>query len=176
MKCEFCHQNDATIHLTQVVDGNMKKINLCQKCAQSNGLDLNSPISITDMLLGLGAIQNETETINAPFDLSCSKCCLTRAEFKKRSRLGCPECYRAFMGELNAVIKAMHQSDQHVGKIPARQGCELRVVAQVAALQKEIEGAIAKEDYEDAARLRDKILDLKGSVLLEEQESSNDVE
>ena len=53
MKCEFCNQNNATIHLTQVVDGIMKKLNLCQSCAEKNGIDLNSPISITDVLMGI---------------------------------------------------------------------------------------------------------------------------
>jgi protein arginine kinase activator len=160
MKCECCHEAEATIHLTQVIDGEVKKLNLCQTCAQKNGIDLNSPISITDVLLGLGAVQpgtGKTQSSMAEFDLSCSRCQLTRAEFKKRARLGCPECYNAFMGELSALTQAMHHSRQHVGKIPARQGNEARIAAQIAALQKDIESAIAKEEYELAARLRDKI-------------------
>jgi protein arginine kinase activator len=103
------------------------------------------------------------------FDLSCSRCQMTRAEFKKRARLGCPECYNAFMGELNAITQAMHHSRQHVGKIPARQGNEARVTAQVAALQKDIETAIAKEEYEMAAALRDQIRALKEKDALEEK-------
>ena len=54
MKCEFCNEKNATIHLTQVVNGNMKKLNICQDCAEKNGIDLNSPISITDILMGVG--------------------------------------------------------------------------------------------------------------------------
>lgn len=165
MKCEFCHQNEATIHLTQVVDGNTKKLNLCQPCAKKNGIDLESPISITDVLLGLGAQPANTSTSHTLFDLSCSRCQMTRAEFKKRARLGCPECYNAFMGELNALTKVMHPNgQQHIGKIPARQGNEARITAQIAALQKEIETAIAKEQYEKAAQLRDRIKVLKGSI------------
>ena len=163
MKCECCHETEATIHLTQVIDGEVKKLNLCQTCAQKNGIDLNSPISITDVLLGLGNQQGGGESTPGPseFDLSCSRCQMTRAEFKKRARLGCPECYKAFMGELSAITQAMHHSRQHVGKIPARQGSEARITAQVAALQKDIETAIAKEEYEVAAQLRDRIRNLK---------------
>lgn len=163
MKCECCHEAEATIHLTQVIDGDVKKLNLCQACAQKNGIDLNSPISITDVLLGLGNQQGKAQDQPSmtEFDLSCSRCQMTRAEFKKRARLGCPECYNAFMGELSALTQAMHHSRQHVGKIPARQGNEARITAQIAALQKDIETAIAKEEYEVAANLRDKIRSLK---------------
>ncbi|MDF7822568.1 UvrB/UvrC motif-containing protein [Pontiellaceae bacterium B12227] len=166
MKCECCKEAEATIHLTQVIDGEVKKLNLCQVCAQKNGIDLNSPISITDVLLGLGnqAGGKTPKTDLSEFDLSCSRCQMTRAEFKKRARLGCPECYNAFMGELSAILQAMHHSRQHVGKIPARQGNEARITAQIAALQKDIETAIAKEEYEVAANLRDKIRSLKEGI------------
>ncbi len=163
MKCECCHQKEATIHLTQVIDGEVKKLNLCQACAVKNGIDLNSPISITDVLLGLGSQPDakKKSSLMSELDLSCSRCQMTRADFKKNARLGCPECYKAFMGELNALIQAMHHSRQHVGKIPARQGNEARLTAQIASLQKDIETAIAKEEYEIAANLRDKIRSLK---------------
>jgi protein arginine kinase activator len=165
MKCECCHKQEATIHLTQVIEGHTKKLNLCEKCAEKNGIDINSPISITDVLLGLGAQPPSAEAAaDQAFDLSCSHCQMTRAEFKKRARLGCPECYEAFIGELNALTKAMHHGSQHMGKIPARQGKEARITAQIAAMQKDIEVAIAKENYEEAAALRDRIKALKGSI------------
>jgi protein arginine kinase activator len=163
MKCECCNKKDATIHLTQVIDGEVKKLNLCQDCAMENGIDLNSPISITDVLLGLGSQPQSAGPASTEFDLSCSRCQMTRAEFKKRARLGCPDCYNAFMGELSALTKAMHHSSQHVGKIPARQGNEARITAQIAALKKDIEVAVAKEQYEVAANLRDKIKALKST-------------
>ncbi len=174
MKCECCHKAEATIHLTQVIDGDVKKLNLCQDCAKANGIDLNSPISITDVLLGLGAQHAGPPAAASEFDLCCTRCQMTRAEFKKRARLGCPECYNAFMGELNAITQAMHHSRQHVGKIPARQGNEARITAQIAALQKEIESAIGKEEYEKAAKLRDKIRALRESVQTAENGESHD--
>lgn len=165
MKCECCQKTEATIHLTQVVDGEIRKLNLCQECAKENGIDLNSPISITDVLLGLGsALPGQAKPNLGEFDLSCSRCQMTRSEFKKRARLGCPECYDAFMGELSALTQAMHHSRQHVGKIPARQGTEARITAQIASLQKDIEMAIAREEYELAANLRDKIKALNESA------------
>lgn len=175
MKCECCHTKDATIHLTQVIDGAVKKLNLCQKCALANGIDLNSPISITDVLLGLGTSATPGSGPTATeFDLSCSRCLMTREEFKKRARLGCPECYNAFMGELSALTKAMHHSNQHVGKIPARQGNKARITAQITALKKDIATAVAKEQYEVAANLRDKIRALEATILSSQNGASDD--
>jgi len=175
MNCECCHEAEATIHLTQVIDGEVKKLNLCQVCAQKNGIDLNSPISITDVLLGLGS-QPQSQQLSAvsEFDLSCSRCQMTRTEFKKRARLGCPDCYKAFMGELSAITHAMHHSRQHVGKIPARQGNAARITAQIAGLQKEIEAAISREEYEAAANLRDKIRSLQKDITDPENGDSDD--
>jgi len=175
MKCECCSEKEATIHLTQVIEGEVKKLNLCQDCAQKNGIDLNSPISITDVLLGLGQpVAQNMKSDMTEFDLSCSRCQMTRAEFKKRARLGCPECYKAFMGELSALTQAMHHSSQHVGKIPARQGNEARGTAQIAALKKDIETAISKEEYEVAARLRDQIRSLKEAAVTPRAGGSDD--
>ncbi|MCK4563203.1 MAG: UvrB/UvrC motif-containing protein [Verrucomicrobia bacterium] len=174
MKCELCHKEEATIHFTQVIDGEAKKLNLCQKCAQKSGIDLNSPISITDVLFGLGALQEPALSASAEFDLSCVRCGMTRAEFKKNARLGCPECYNAFMAEIATLTQAMHHSGQHVGKIPARQGTEARINAQIAALQKDLETAIDEEQYEIAANIRDKINALKESVLNQQNEESGD--
>lgn len=176
MKCECCHETEATIHLTQVIDGDVKKLNLCQECAQKNGIDLNSPISITDVLLGLGSqtgVKKEPSMMSE-LDLSCSHCQMTRAEFKTNARLGCPVCYDSFMGELNALMQAMHHSRQHVGKIPARQGVEARLTAQIASLQKDIETAIAKEEYEVAASLRDQIRALKDGKTISNDGASHD--
>lgn len=155
MKCESCNINEATIHLTQVVNGVVKKVHICQECAEKSGLDLNSPISITDILLGLGGTQEQEGDL--PFEQSCPVCHMRRTDFKKSGRLGCAHCYENFMGEVNSIINAMHHSTQHVGKLPARAGSEARQQAEVATLRQKLDSAIAQEDFEEAARLRDQI-------------------
>ena len=164
MKCDRCKKAEATVHLTQMLHGEMKQLNLCQACAKESGIDLSVPMSINDILLGLGVKPDSSAPASADFDLSCGRCAMTRTEFKKNGRLGCPECYKAFMGELGALTKAIHHSSQHVGKIPVCQGQHARLTARLAALQKDIETAIAKEEYEVAARLRDQIRTLKAEA------------
>ena len=159
MKCEFCNKEKATIHLTQVVNGEMKKLNLCQECAKNNGIDLNSPISITDVLMGIDKKNPRNKILDTltEYDLTCSRCNMSRAEFSKKARLGCPNCYKVFSAELKTITQAMHHSNNHIGKIPSKQISKIKISKQLSTLKKEIKLAINNEDYEAAAEIRDKI-------------------
>lgn len=153
MKCDLC-EKEAVVHLTQVVNGEMKEVHLCQEHAVAQGIDINSPISITDILMGLSGPQKNLST---ELGLACPRCGMAREEFRKTGRLGCPDCYKTFMAELTMAIKAMHHSGQHLGKIPAREGVQTRMKSKIARLQQDLEAAIAREDFEKAAKLRDQI-------------------
>lgn len=153
MKCDLCDE-EAVVHLTQVVNGEMTEVHFCEKHAQEQGVDLNSPISITDILMGLGETKQNIAHELSP---ACPSCGLARDEFRKTGRLGCSNCYETFMAELSVVVKAMHHSSQHVGKIPAREGIQTRVKSQIARLKKELDAAVAREDFEKAAQVRDQI-------------------
>jgi protein arginine kinase activator len=104
--------------------------------------------------MGLSGTQ---KNIASELSLACPRCGMAREEFRKTGRLGCPECYKTFMAELTMAIKAMHHSGQHLGKIPAREGVQTRMKSKIARLQKDLEAAIAREDFEQAAKLRDQI-------------------
>lgn len=153
MKCDVCDK-EAVVHLTQVINGEMKEVHLCEEHAKEQGIDIHSPISITDILMGLGGSQ---KSITSELSLACPRCGMTRDEFRKTGRLGCSECYKTFMAELTMAIKAMHHSSQHVGKIPAREGSQTRIKSKLARLQKDLEAAVAREEFEKAAQLRDRI-------------------
>ena len=154
MLCESCNEKEATIHLTQVIDGDVKKVHLCEECAAKSGFDVNSPVSITDILLGMGS---KTAPSPEEPDRSCPRCHMRRVDFKKTGRLGCPVCYDTFAGELVPLMKAMHRSEQHTGKIPMREGSKVILSAELKRLQESLARAIASENYEEAARLRDQI-------------------
>ncbi|MBP7829681.1 MAG: UvrB/UvrC motif-containing protein [Kiritimatiellae bacterium] len=159
MLCESCKQHEATVHLTQVVDDSVKKVHLCEECAAQKGLDVHGPVSISDLLMGLGkAIEPESKR-PAAGEHACPRCHMRPSDFKKTGRLGCPDCYDAFAGELGPLIKGMHRSEQHVGKAPGTAGAAPAPAGDsgLAALQKALEEAVAGERYEEAARLRDLI-------------------
>lgn len=164
MLCESCNEREATVHLTQVADGHVKKVHLCEECAAKSGFDLQGPMSITDILIGMGGAP--AGEAGAP-DRSCPRCHLRRSDFKKTGRLGCPECYETFAAELMPLVKGMHRSEQHTGKVPSRESARLRVSAELAELQKSLDRAIREENYEEAARLRDQIQACKGKAAAE---------
>lgn len=160
MKCDRCDK-EATIHLTQVIDGQVKKVHLCEECASAEGLDISQTISITDLLLG----QSETEVFAPQIkETSCPRCHMTRADFKKAGRLGCPYCYEHFGEGLRPLLKAVQRSEQHVGKIPARESVRVQKSSEMAAMKQALDGAIAEENYEEAARLRDKIRECREAI------------
>lgn len=155
MVCEKCKQNEATVHLTQVVDGGIKKVHLCESCAKQSGFDVQGPVSITDILLGMGLQKDDAEA--SVREISCPRCHMNRVDFKKTGRLGCPECYVTFAEELAPLLKAMHRGSRHVGKYPAREKTRYLVTEKLEQLKRELEKAIHEEAYEAAAKIRDRI-------------------
>lgn len=155
MLCEMCKTQDATVHLTQVIDGSIKKLHLCEQCAQQNGFDMQGPISITDILLGMGP--KPEKAVPSAAERSCPRCHMRRTDFKKSGRFGCAACYEAFADDLPPLLRAMHRNDRHVGKIPATEAVRVNAVKELTALQEQLEQAIAGENYEIAANIRDQI-------------------
>jgi protein arginine kinase activator len=169
MNCELCKEREATVHLTQVIDGSIKKLHLCEECAAKSGIDVHGPISITDILLGMGIKPKEMEPVAAGgaasvVERTCPKCHMRRTDFKKTGRFGCGTCYEAFAEELPPLLKAMHRSEQHVGKVPAGEAVRVRAATELASLETALKKAIDDEKYEEAARLRDQIALWRGRV------------
>ncbi len=156
MLCELCNEQDATVHLTQVVEGQIKKLHLCEACAQKSGFDVQGPISITDILLGMG-VKNMPASKPVGSEKSCPRCHMSRTDFKKTGRFGCAACYDAFAEDLPVLLRAMHRSDRHIGKFPANEQKRHLLEEELERLQVELKQAIAEEKYEDAATLRDRI-------------------
>ena len=50
MLCEHCNEREATVHLTQVLEGEVKKLHLCEECAAQSGFDVHGTMSVTDSL------------------------------------------------------------------------------------------------------------------------------
>ncbi len=156
MLCIICKQNQAKVHLTQIVGEKMQKVDLCEECAKSKGVNDPAGFSLADLLLGLGASQ-ELAGSSGGQEVKCPNCGFTQADFKKAGRLGCSECYITFAEGLEGLLKTMHKGVRHVGKVPhaLKQGRDL--TDQLRKLQKSLDKAITEEDFEQAANLRDEI-------------------
>ncbi len=154
MLCEMCEKNKATTFLTLMVDDQVKKMHLCESCAASSGLNGSNPVSITDVLLGLGGNKEASVVTSRK---TCPQCHMRFSDFKKTSRLGCQTCYEAFAGELEPLLEAMHRGKYHAGKTPSHTTESSPVQKQLAALRESLAAAVKAEDYEAAARFRDQI-------------------
>jgi len=155
MHCDVCQKNDATVYLTQIVEGKMQKVNLCEHCAKEKGVSDPTGFAMADLLLGLGATQ-QIEHGGQPAQ-KCPVCGFTQIDFKKTGRLGCSACYDTFADGLATLLKGMHKGLKHTGKMPARLTRRYAMTDRVKSLETDLQKAVKDEKYEDAARLRDEI-------------------
>ena len=160
MLCCACKEKPATVHLTQIVGDKMQKLDLCEDCAKTKGV--NDPTSFSladaDVLFGLGASQEIDQT--AGTEMKCPRCGFTQVDFKKSGRLGCPECYKTFAEGLEGLLKTMHKGTRHTGKVPEALRESREQSARLKMLQKKLAKAIDDENFEQAACLRDEIKQL----------------
>ena len=163
MLCCICKEKNATVHLTQITGEKMQKVDLCEECAKTKGVNDQTGFSLADLLLGLGASQ-ELEQSPGGAEAKCPQCGFTHADFKKSGRLGCSECYVTFSDGLGGLLKTMHKGTRHVGKVPESLRTRRDLSNQLTALQKKLNKAIETEDFEQAALLRDQIKQLNSRL------------
>lgn len=162
MKCDYC-DSKATVFLTQLADGQMKKVCLCESCAEERGVTDPTGFSLADMLAGnfqksLGENPNvqrkEKLAGNAKV---CPQCGFTFEDFQKVRRFGCGNCYEVFSEELGVMLRGMHKGANHIGKVPEGLMESHYRQQRLEELRAKLDEAIASESYEDAAELRDEI-------------------
>ena len=162
MFCESCHQNQATVHLTQIVNGKVEKHHLCEACAAEKGLDVQGQqMDLGGMLETLkeqlSQLKNSPVAQRASGPVSCPSCGTTRTEILKRGRMGCDKCYESFSAEMLPVVVSIQHGDQHLGKVPRRSSERMKASVELARLRRELDQSVAAENYERAACLRDQI-------------------
>ena len=162
MICDVCKTNESTVFLTQIVEGKMQKVNLCDSCAKAKGVDDPTGFALADLLLGLGAAQ-EIERGSGSAQ-RCVVCGFSQADFKKTGRLGCAQCYETFGEGLNSLLKAMHKGTHHTGKVPARVVRHIERENALKTLQRDLQKAVADENYESAAQIRDQLRQIETST------------
>ena len=154
MICDVCQDKHATVYLTQIVDGKMQKVNLCEGCAKEKGVTDPTGFALADLLLGMGTDEVVGETTA---EQTCPACGFTQSEFKKIGRLGCSACYGIFGEGLDSLVKAMHRGTHHVGKVPTRYRATKQFTDRITELKHRLKIAITDENFEEAAQLRDEI-------------------
>ncbi|SDN32482.1 UvrB/UvrC motif-containing protein [Acetanaerobacterium elongatum] len=165
MLCEICKKNHATTHLRQVINGEAKEYILCSECASKLGFTaMMNPfsMSISDML-GSMLAQTAPAKEQLPAEQRCKGCGATFADIRNSGKAGCAECYATFYEDFVPSLQRIHGQTEHAGKVPSSAGPKYRLHNEIQSLQKELKEAVASQDYERAAVLRDRIKDLEAT-------------
>lgn len=174
MLCDICGKNQANIHITEVVDGHKKSVNLCAVCAAENGqAESAAGIDLADLLqtlsqqfdLPLQMPSDELETENSVPTISCPRCGWDSTRLRKTGRLGCAHCYKTFAAALAPALRSMHRGAVHIGKTWNASGdAENTAMLKLTELRRRLDDLVRREEYEEAAELRDEINALAGEI------------
>lgn len=165
MLCSDCQTREAQVFLKQIVNSQVTQRALCQECAQRLGA---APSASPDALLMQVLAGIESLLTGAPVEarrpVQCPTCGLRYSKFQETGRLGCADCYESFEAALADLLRRVHGSDQHRGKLPkgsreAKQRDRRR--EELSRLERALKTAIEAERFEEAAALRDKIQQLQ---------------
>ncbi|MFA5239677.1 MAG: UvrB/UvrC motif-containing protein [Phycisphaerae bacterium] len=160
MQCQICQKKEATIHLTEITDGQRSEMHLCEHCAQEEGIAVKSQLSINELLSGLLATQPADDDLlgDPEQELSCPHCGITLTQFTKEATLGCPYDYEVFEKSLQPLIEKAHNGKTvHRGKVPSKTPKDTKKQIELTSLRQQLDSAVQSEDYELAAKLRDEI-------------------
>ncbi len=170
MQCDICGKKKATVHLTEIVDEQMSEMHLCEECARQKSSQMEQQFGLADLLAGLSQTTPMVKESKEGM-LKCSDCGLNYEDFRKFGRLGCSQCYVSFKENLSGLLRKIHGSSHHLGKtpyalkaenpVPVSSSAALLPSENVEGLKKQLQIAIAAEDFEKAAMLRDKIKGLE---------------
>ncbi|MFB9329555.1 UvrB/UvrC motif-containing protein [Paenibacillus aurantiacus] len=171
MLCQECGKRPATLHFTKIVGGEKNEFHICESCAREKGEGLpGTPngFSIHSLLSGLLDFEPGNGGASGGFAIKqpvrCDKCGLTYAQFSKMGRFGCSKCYSQFGDKIDPILKRVHGSTAHVGKVPKRAGTAIQLKREIETLRRELQEHIEREEFENAAQLRDRIREIERNV------------
>lgn len=145
--------------MAQFINGHKVERHLCEECAREAGLE--SPISFQDIFQSFLNFSNEQPRVKKEESkkdvLKCMECGFTYDDIRRSGKLGCPACFQVFQPQLDSMLKSIHGSNLHKGKLPVKNGALYLLKKERQELKRKLAEAIACEEFEEAARLRDQI-------------------
>lgn len=154
MKCQLCDKQ-ATVHLTEIINGEKTEKHLCEECAYDNGITIKAHVPINELITDLVESQEQASELS---ELTCPQCTMTWSEFRKGGLLGCPKDYEIFDEPLRKIISKAHENAKgHIGRSPLKTSGKYADQVSLFRLRQKLQHAVESEDYEIAAALRDEI-------------------
>jgi protein arginine kinase activator len=167
VNCERCGEHPAEIPYTEVREGRVEKLRICRQCARSLGFAVEdepssggtsasreSPAPPTDETEGGKPAGKPLEDADPLGARRCPLCGLTGDRLREESLFGCPRCYEVFAEALEPLFRRIHGAVLHRGRLP---GGIRPPETDPEDLRRRLREALQHEDYEEAARLRDRL-------------------
>lgn len=186
MLCQQCGQKPATLHFTKIVNGQKTEFHICESCAREkgemipgapNGFSIHNLLSGLldfDLTGGTSQLHTSGQQQVKPTSIRCDNCGLTYSQFSKLGRFGCDQCYKSFGERLDPLLKRVHGNTVHVGKIPKRSGGLMKRKRELEELRQQLQDSIRQEQFENAAKLRDRIRELEMEGGSDPSKAAND--
>ena len=176
MLCERCNKKKASVFYRENTGGRIKTLHLCGECTEilehtGELEDVSAAVAgfispffaSDDGFLGfpptpavIGSSGTETG-----LQKNCPSCGTTLRDIGRTGRLGCAVCYVTFSEEMTGSLGMVHGRLQHTGRTSAGYRARAEKAERLVKLRKQLKDAVASEQYESAAALRDKIRGLE---------------
>lgn len=162
MKCERCGQRPAAVKYIEIEEGVKRSRWLCEECAAAEGAarpaaePQGSDALAASLQAFLGGAVAPAE--DQPAVAACPACGVTIEQLRETGLLGCPRCYTHFRAYLLPLLSRFHRAVTHLGKAPRARGPRASLRLEIGRLRSALEAAVTREDFEEAARLRDEIV------------------
>jgi protein arginine kinase activator len=162
MKCQRCNTKEASLHYKTMINGQVAEYHLCMDCARALGYESNLQSFPYDPFgVMLGDFFSPWRSAPKTKIVTCPFCGATQKTIADAGKAGCAQCYATFPGLFDPLIRRIHGEASHCGKIPSTAGAELRSRKELERLKTELKEAVNRQDYEQAATLRDRIKELE---------------
>ncbi len=158
MQCQRCPKQ-ATYHITEVLGWDRyEEVHLCEGCAKKYIVEPQKKAAGG----ALGPPEEALEEVESPVaGPVCDSCGISFLEFRNQGRFGCPHDYDAFKAELLPLLESIHGEVRHAGKTPRRLPRTQGAQVELAHLRRQLQQLVTEENYEEAARVRDRIKELE---------------
>lgn len=160
MTCERCGQRTASVRYIEIEEGVKRSRWLCERCATEEGAQAPPEVAGGGGLPVFLDPQQSASHDDESGDLPCPGCGTAFEDLHGHGLLGCPRCYEHFHDRLAQLLGRFHRATTHLGKSPRARGERAEMRLEIAQLRGRLEVAVAAEDFESAAALRDRLQQL----------------
>lgn len=165
MTCNICGKEKAVLHITEQIGKEFDKISICKKCNEELRIiekcleeSDKELFSILPKLTNRKSMSLEKITKNKKsYKKICSVCGYSLNDFLITKTAACPQCYNSFRVLINKIVRKIHHSSKHVGKVSNKNLSYEDIEKEILQHKDNMEFLTKMEKYEEANELKKKI-------------------